>query len=221
MGGSRGSLTARIATAAAIAGLCACGASARPAQPASARPAPRVDLPATGRANLQPAAPVDAVAVAPAGPEDLRLTLVPSASTVSPDGVVWLEARVTNTTAHPLALSVAIPESIEATDEHGARNPAPGPASGRPSGGVDSQCSTVACVATPGSIPRAVTLAPGESVKASFPWKAAREVIGGGACCPEPLRVGPLPPGKYTLSLDVSVAGLPVLVSSTKVTVRP
>jgi hypothetical protein len=202
------------------AALCACGASSRAPQAArthATTTAAHADPAATGRASLQGAAPADVPAVAPAGPQDLRLTLASSASTVAPDGVVWLEARVTNTTGHPLALNVAIPESIEATNELGARNPAPGPGSGR----VDAQCRAVDCVATPGSIPRAVTLAPGESMKASFPWKAAREVIGGGACCPEPVRVGPLPAGKYTLSLDISVEGLPVLVSSTKVTVKP
>ena len=223
MGGSR---AARIATALAGVVLCACGAGAAPAgrashAPSAPPPVATVEPTAAGRASLQgpaaDAAPPQHAAVPPAGPEDLRLTLVASVPTVAPDGVVWLEARVTNTTAHALAMSIAIPESIEATDENGARNPAPGPTSS-PAG---PRCPEAACAAARGSIPRAVTLTPGDAMKVSFPWKAAREVVSGPGCCPSPVRVGPLPAGKYTLSLDVSVEGLPVLVSSTRITVRP
>jgi len=52
-------------------------------------------------------------------------------------------------------------------------------------------------------------------------WKAERLAYGLMGCCPQPQRVGPLAPGRYTLTANVTIEGVGLVATSAEVIVRP
>jgi hypothetical protein len=180
---------------------------------------PVASLDASVPAVSAPQPPPSAAVVAGHAPsaQELQLALVPSATSVAYDSAMTLDVSVTNTTGGTLALRIAIPELVQSTDARGAVSPAPLTSA---NGSVDPSCARVDCVAPAGDLPQNVTLAPGSAMHTKIRWKAERLAVGLMGCCPQPHRVGPLAPGRYTLTANVIIDGIGLVAASTQIVVH-
>jgi hypothetical protein len=146
----------------------------------------------------------DAAATPPNASKDLKVTLVPSATTVAPGGHVDLALEIVNTgaAAIPLYFSGDLTLTPEVKDAKGTRV-APPPGNAPKSS--DPKCHEVDC-RPPASH---VVLAPGAKAHARASWDALKRAwpkTAPAGCCivhVDPVAAGPLPAGAYKVKLPL------------------